>query len=209
MHPVFQAIGAMGVVPVIKIEDVETAVDLAAAIQEGGLHTIEVTVRNETAYESITRIKKAFPEMLVGAGTILNAAMAEQAAAAGVDYIVAPGLSIKTVEYCQKVGMPILPGCVTPTEIQAAMDLGLDTLKFFPADSYGGVATLKNLSGPFPGIRFVPTGGIGFHNMEEYLSCKAVAAIGGSFMAKGDVIAAHDWDTIIANCRRCAAVRAK
>lgn len=203
MSDILNKIAGMGVVPVIKIEDPETAVPLADAIRKGGINNIEVTVRNETAYTSIKAIKSAFPDMLVGAGTILNPAMVDEALAAGADYIVAPGLHVPTVRRCAEAGVPIVPGCTSASEIQTALDEGLTVLKFFPAEASGGLKTIKDLAGPFSQVRFVATGGMSFDNMGAYLRTPAVAAIGGSFMAKADVIARHDWETITANCKKC------
>ena len=200
---VLDQIANVGILPVIKIDDVDTSIDLATALRAGGINAIEVTVRNETAFQSISKISDVFPDMLVGAGTITNVELAKQAVEAGAKFIVSPGFHEQTVAYCVSVGMPIVPGCVTPSEIQAAQEAGLTTVKFFPAGKYGGVATIKDLSGPFSNMRFVPTGGIGFDDLEDYLCCDAVAAVGGSFMAKSDVIARHEWDTITENCRKC------
>jgi len=192
-----------GIIPVIKVEDPETAVPLANALRNGGINTIEVTVRNNTAFDSIKKIKEAYPDMLVGAGTILNPQMTRQAMDNGADYIVTPGFDEETVTFCQKAGITIIPGCVTPSEVQKAVNMGLKVLKFFPAGRYGGVEGIKELAGPFSDVRFVPTGGIGFGDLEQYLRCEEVAAVGGSFIAKADVIARHDWETITKNCKRC------
>ncbi|MDO4741740.1 MAG: bifunctional 4-hydroxy-2-oxoglutarate aldolase/2-dehydro-3-deoxy-phosphogluconate aldolase [Eubacteriales bacterium] len=191
-----------GVVPVIRIDDPETAVPLADALRRGGLNGIEVTVRNDTALEAIRRIRAAFPDMAVGAGTIMNVQQAQEALQAGVDFIVAPGLDEETVRFCTERNIPIVPGCVTPSEVQKAVNLGLTTVKFFPADMNGGVKGVQQLHGPFGKVKFVPTCGIDYSNLPEYLRHEAVIAVGGSFMAKADVIAAHDWDAIAANCRR-------
>lgn len=203
MRDILEQIHNVGIIPVIKIEDKDIAVDLAKALSDGGLNTIEVTVRNDTALESIHLIKEALPTFFVGAGTITNPELAQEAIAAGADYIVAPGLHIPTVEYCKRADVPIVPGCVTPSEIQQAMDLGLTTLKFFPAARFGGLAGIKDLAGPFASVKFIPTGGITMDMLGEYLSCNAIAAVGGSFMAKPDLIARHDWETITQQCRRC------
>lgn len=206
MDEQFKLLYDTGIVPVINIEDPETAVPLAEALCAGGLPLIEVTLRNDTALQSIERIHRALPHMTVIAGTIQSVSAVEEARAAGAVAMVAAGFQEKTVAYCVGAGIPIIPGCVTPTEIQAAVDLGLKTLKFFPAGRYGGVAALKDLSGPFGNVRFVPTGGIGMDELGSYLSCDAVAAVGGSFVAKADVIARHDWETITGNCKRAIAL---
>ena len=199
-------ISAVGVLPVIKIEDKDTAVELAAAIRAGGIGAMEVTARNETAFESIARIKAAFPDMMVGAGTITNVEMVKTAIKAGADFIVSPGFGREMVRYCVDNGIPVTPGCVSPSEVQEAQELGLRTVKFFPANRYGGVGGIKDLSGPFGKMKFIPTCGVSFDNLGEYLACPAVAAVGGSFMAKADVIARHDWQTITDNCRRAAEI---
>ena len=199
---ILDRVSMAGVIPVIKIEDPECAVPLAKAIMAGGIRTIEVTVRNDSAFRSISLIHENVPDMMVGAGTILSPEMVDEAMAAGADYIVTPGLHLPTVRHCKELGLPIVPGCVTPAEIQAAIDEGLKVLKFFPAGTLGGVEAIKLMAGPFPGVKFVPTGGITYENLGEYLSCKAVAAAGGSYMAKADLIKAKDWDQITANCRR-------
>lgn len=206
MRDPFEVIGAVGVLPVIKIEDKDTAVDLSAAIRKGGINAIEVTARNETAFESIALIKAAFPDMMVGAGTITNIDMVKTAIAAGADFIVSPGFCREMVRYCVDNGIPVNPGCVSPSEVQEALEFGLRVVKFFPANRYGGVAGINDLSGPFCKMKFVPTCGINYDNLGEYLTCPAVAAVGGSFMAKPDVIARHDWDTITANCRKAVEI---
>ncbi len=199
---ILEKVSLAGVIPVIKIEDPEYAVPLAKAIMAGGICTIEVTVRNDSAFQSIRLIHENVPGMMVGAGTILTPEMVDEAMAAGADYIVAPGFNLPTVRRCKELNIPIVPGCVTPSEIQTAIDEGLKVLKFFPAGTLGGIEAIKLMAGPFPGVKFVPTGGITFDNLGEYLSCKAVAAAGGSYMAKVDLIKAKDWDQITANCRR-------
>ena len=196
----------IGVLPVIKIEKTEYAVPLADALRKGGINAIEVTCRNESALSSVNKIKEAFPDMTVGAGTILSAKQAEQAKAAGIDFIVSPGYNPETVTFCVENDMPIVPGCVTPAEIETAMAAGLDTVKFFPAEINGGVEALKAFSGPFPKLSFVPTGGIDFGNLGTYLSHSFVAACGGSFMAKADLIKEGQWEKITENCKKAVAV---
>lgn len=192
----------LGVLPVIKIEDPETAVPLAESLRNGGLNAIEVTFRNDTALQAMSLIKKQFPDMTVGAGTILAKSQADDAISAGADYLVAPGFNREIVEYSLEKGVEIVPGCSTASEMDEALRLGLSTLKFFPAEPMGGVAALKLYSGPFSSIRFLPTGGISFDNLESYLRMPCVAACGGSFMAKADQIKAHNWDGITENCKK-------
>lgn len=192
-----------GIVPVINIENPENAVPLAEALCAGGIPLIEVTLRNDSSLESIERIHRAVPGMALIAGTIQSAGAVKEALAAGAAAMVAPSYQKKTVEYCLEEGVPIIPCCVTPTEIQSALDVGLKTLKFFPAQRFGGVAAIKDLSGPFRDVKFIPTGGIGMKDLPEYLSCDAVAAVGGGFVAKAELIAGRRWDAITENCRQC------
>ena len=192
----------LGVLPVIKIEDPETAVPLADALCKGGLDAIEVTLRNDTALQAISMIKKSIPDMTVGAGTILSKSQIDESIAAGADFLVAPGFNVKNVEYSLEQRCPFVPGCTTATEISQAVELGLNTIKFFPSEANGGTAAMKLFSGPFPSVKFVPTGGLTFDNLENYLRMDCVAACGGSFMAKSDLIKAHNWEAIIENCRK-------
>lgn len=205
MNAILQKITDLGVMPVIKIEPLECAVPLATALRKGGLNALEVTVRNDVALEAIRAIKAKYPDMLVGAGTITSAEKAQQALNARADFIVAPGFNHETVRFCQAHNTLIVPGCVTPAELEQALAFGLEVVKFFPAENYGGLKTIEMLRGPFASIRFMPTGGIDFSNAQTYLRSSAIAAIGGSFMAKADLIKARDWDTITRNCQRAVA----
>ncbi len=191
-----------GIVPVINIEKKQHAIPLAQALIDGGIPLIEVTLRNDTSLESIASIRKAFPHITIAAGTVLSSAAAKEAEAAGADIIVTPGFQRKTVEYCLEEGIPIIPGCVTATEIAEAADMGLKCLKFFPAEQSGGVKALELLGGPFPEMKFIPTGGLNFHNLSGYLSCRKVMACGGSYMADAATVRKEEWETITANCRR-------
>lgn len=195
-----------GIIPVIKIPSVEHAVPLARTLLEAGLPQIEVTLRNECALDCIAAIKKEVPEMLVAAGTILEPEQVQMAKAAGAELCVAPGLNEDVVEACRELDVPVLPGCVTATEIERGRKLGLRTFKFFPAEQLGGVKTIKELTGPYSDIMFVPTSGINMNNMGEYLSNPKVAAVGGSFMAPADKVLAQDWDGIRALCEKAIAV---
>ena len=199
----FTQITRTGVLPVIKVEQLSHALPLAQALRAGGLNAIEVTVRNDVAYDAIHAISEAYPDMCVGAGTILTTDMADRALSAGAKYIVAPGFDPEVVQHCLNAGVTPVPGCTTGSEIGAAVKMGLKVLKFFPAELSGGVAAIKLLSGPFAGVKFVPTGGIDETNLANYLRCDAVAACGGSFMARADVIRRGDWAAITAACRRC------
>lgn len=202
MADVLEQISKVGVLPVIKIERLEDAEPLATALRQGGINAIEVTVRNDVAYDAIRRITTLYPDMVVGAGTIRHTSMVDEAIDAGAKYVVSPGFNKQVVSYCAAKGIPIVPGCTTASEIDAAIELGLRVVKFFPAGTCGGPAAIKLLSGPFPQVKFVPTGGVDFSNMEEYLRMDCVAAVGGSFMAKADVINAQDWDGITKSCQK-------
>jgi len=200
MNPLEKA-AQYGIVPVIKIPDVEKAVPLAKALIDGGLPLIEITCRNESALQSLSCIKKAYPEMLVGAGTVLTVEKADEAIAAGADFIVTPGFNPEVVKHCIEKNIDILPGCVTPTEIEAGMALGLSTFKFFPAEQLGGVKTMKELCGPYQKVKFVATSGINMDNLPAYMTYSGIAAVGGSFMAPAKSIEAQDWDAITEKCK--------
>ena len=183
------------VIPVVVLEDADQAEPLAEALLEAGLPCAEVTFRTAAAPEGIKRMA-AFPELTVGAGTVLNEEQAARALEAGASFVVTPGLSAAVVKYCQKNKTPVTPGIATPSEIMAGLDLGLDLLKFFPAGNLGGPKTLKALSGPFRQVRFIPTGGVNADNMTEYLSLPQVAACGGSWMVKASLMAEGRWDEV-------------
>ncbi len=183
------------IVPVVKIENAEKAVLLAEAVKEGGLNVIEVTFRTEAAEETIRRIKKALPDMIVGAGTVLTLENLEKAVNAGSDFIVAPGFNPLIVDACIAKNIPVFPGVMTPTEVEAAMAKGLKTLKFFPAETAGGPAMLKSLAAVY-NVEFMPTGGVGIKNMMDYLSLANVACIGGSWMVKADFINNNEFEKI-------------
>jgi len=196
MHPVFEQLSKLRIVPVIVIHDVAKAVPLAKALCDGGLPCAEVTFRTACAAEAIREITKALPDMMVGAGTVLTPAQADEAWAAGAKFMVAPGLNPDTVRYCQSKDIPMLPGVCTPSDIEKALTLGLDTLKFFPAEAAGGTNMLKSLSAPYGMVRFVPTGGLTPTNLKDYLSIKSVLACGGSWMVKDDLIASGNFEEI-------------
>ncbi|MGY3564982.1 bifunctional 4-hydroxy-2-oxoglutarate aldolase/2-dehydro-3-deoxy-phosphogluconate aldolase [Sinomonas sp. RB5] len=186
------ALSAAGLVPVVVLDDAADAAPLAAALVGGGLPVAEVTFRTEAAAEAV-RIMAARGDMTVGAGTVLTVQQVDDAVAAGASYVVSPGLSRAVVERCQEKGVLALPGAVTATEIQAALELGLSTLKFFPAGTSGGPAAIAALAAPFAGVRFVPTGGVGPENLHDYLAIPAVAAVGGSWMVPRDRIRGGDF----------------
>lgn len=183
-------------VPVIVIDDPENAAPLARALVEGGLPCAEVTFRTAGAAEAIRRMVDAHPDMLVGAGTVLTPQQAAEARKAGATFVVSPGFNPAVVDYCQEHGIPIYPGVCTPTEIEAALQKGLEVLKFFPAEPMGGLAFLKAISAPYSMLRFMPTGGINAEKLPAYLGFKSVVACGGSWMAPQDWIKAKDFDRI-------------
>jgi len=191
-----------GVIPVINIPGEEFAQPLAEALTQGGLPLIEVTLRNEHSLGALKRMKQSMPGMTAGAGTVLSISQVDQALEAGADFIVTPGMNPKVVEYCLKKNIPVLPGCVTPTEIEAGMSLGLSLFKFFPSEQLGGVRTIEELSGPYRNVRFIPTSGINLQNLPAYMSCPSVAAVGGSLMAPSPLVQAKDWDGIVQRCKQ-------
>ena len=196
MNDVLKKISSIGIVPVVKIDDAKGAVPLAKALIDGGLPCAEVTFRTDAAEEAISLISNAYPEMLVGAGTVLTTEQVDRATAAGAKFIVSPGLNPTVVKYCIDKGVPVTPGCSNPSDIEAAIALGLDVVKFFPAEAAGGLSMIKAMSAPYVNVKFMPTGGINAKNLCEYLDFPKIIACGGSWMVKDSLIAAGDWDTI-------------
>lgn len=196
MSNIFDKLKALRVVPVIVIDDPSKSAPLGKALIEGGLPCAEITFRTANAAEAIREMTKAHPDMFVGAGTVLTPAQADAAIEAGAKFIIAPGLNPEVVRHCQQKGVPMLPGVITPSEIELALSLGLDTVKFFPAEAAGGTNMLKSLSGPYRNVKFVPTGGISPKNLGEYLSIKSVIACGGSWMVKEDLINSGNFEEI-------------
>lgn len=186
----------LGIVPVVVLQDTKDAKPLAQALCDGGLPCAEVTFRTEAAEESIRIMTEAFPRMLVGAGTVLTTAQVDAAVATGAKFIVSPGFDPEIVDYCLEKQIPVFPGCITPSEIAQAVKRGLRVVKFFPAEQFGGAATIKALSAPYVGLKFMPTGGVSAANLKDYFGCKSVIACGGSWMVKGDLIAAGKFDEI-------------
>ena len=185
-----------GVIPVVAIENAGDALALGEALIAGGLPCAEITFRTAAAQQSIRTLSDKFPEMLVGAGTVLSVGQAQQAIDAGARFLVTPGFDEKVVAWSLERKVPIFPGVATPTEINMAMGHGLNVLKFFPAQALGGVSTLKAISAPYGGVRFIPTGGINPQNLPDYLSLPAVVACGGSWLVKKSLIAAGKFETI-------------
>lgn len=191
----------IGVIPVVKIDDAAKAVPLAKALIAGGINCAEVTFRTAAAADAIAAISKACPNMLVGAGTVINVELAKKAIAAGSKFIVSPGFNPDVVDYCISQKVTIIPGVSSPSQIEAGLSKGLTTLKFFPAEQAGGVGMLSALGGPFPQVTFMPTGGINAKNVGDYAKLKNVLACGGSWMVKADMIDAENWDGITALCK--------
>lgn len=196
MIKLIEQINSLGIVPVVAIEDSEKAPSLGKALVAGGLPCAEITFRTQAAGEAIRSMSRSYPEMLIGAGTVLTVAQAEQALACGAKFVVMPGYDDEVVDYCLKEEVPIVPGIATPTEINMALKKGLEVLKFFPAEVMGGVNMLKAISGPYPNVKFIPTGGIDAGNLKDYLSLPQVIACGGSWMVAKKLINAGDFDAI-------------
>lgn len=196
MTDVSKKIEELGIVPVVVLNNTKDAAPLAKALTEGGLPCAEVTFRTEAAEESIRIISSEYPDMLVGAGTVLTTEQVDRAVGAGAKFIVSPGFDPEIVDYCLSKEIPVFPGCITPSEVAQAVKRGLKTVKFFPAEQYGGIAAIKAISAAYTGIRFMPTGGINAKNLESYLSNEKIIACGGSWMVKGDLIKAKEFDRI-------------
>ena len=196
MNEVLKKIGAIGIVPVVKIDDANDAVPLAKALCEGGLPCAEITFRTAAAEEAIRNITKAFPDMLVGAGTVLTTEQVDRAVGAGAKFIVSPGLNPKIVKYCVDKNIPVTPGCSNPSDVEQAIELGLDVVKFFPAEQAGGIKMIKAMAAPYVNMKFMPTGGINAKNLNDYLSFPKIHACGGSWMVSGDMINAKEFDKI-------------
>lgn len=185
-----------GIVPVVVLDDVKDALPLAKALTEGGLPCAEVTFRTEAAEESIKVMAEAYPDMVVGAGTVLTIEQVDAAVKAGAKFIVSPGFDPEIVDYCLEKEIPIFPGCVTPSEVAQAVKRGLKVVKFFPAEPAGGVAMIKAMAAPYHQLRFMPTGGIGTQNLKDYLEFNKIICCGGSWMVKADLIKNGEFDKI-------------
>ena len=196
MKTMEEQLQGFGVVPVVVLNEAEDALPLAKALTDGGLPCAEVTFRTDAAEESIRRMSGAYPDMLVGAGTVLTTEQADRAVSAGAKFIVSPGFDPEVVDHCLEKKIPVFPGCVTPSEIAQAVKRGLKVIKFFPAEPFGGVGTIKSLAAPYPMVKFMPTGGVSAKNLEGYLGCDKILACGGSWMVKGDLIKGGKFDEI-------------
>ena len=191
-----EQVAACGVVPAVVLEDAEQAVPTAKALLKGGINAMEITFRTAAARASIEKVAKEVPEMIVGAGTVVNVQQVHDAVEAGAKFLVSPGSDAEVIAEAIKLGVPITPGVVTPSEIMIGLKLGLKVFKFFPAENYGGLKTIKALSGPFPQIKILPTGGINQNNAAEYFKNPKIVAVGGSWMVTKDMVAAGDFDGI-------------
>lgn len=206
MEDILTRLGELGLVPVIRIEQAEHALPLGEALLEGGLPGAEITLRTEAGEGAIRYIATEFPEVLVGAGTVLSIEQAERAVAAGARYVVCPGFDADIVDWCVQQGVPVVPGIATPTEINMALKKGLNLLKFFPAEAAGGIAMLKALSEPYSGVKFIPTGGINPENLAGYLRLSNVHACGGSWMVSPTLIAQGQFGEITGLVRAARAL---
>ncbi|MBP5624062.1 MAG: bifunctional 4-hydroxy-2-oxoglutarate aldolase/2-dehydro-3-deoxy-phosphogluconate aldolase [Lachnospiraceae bacterium] len=196
MNEVLSKIQKIGIVPVVVLDDAKDAKPLAKALIDGGLPCAEVTFRTDAAEESIKIMTSEYPDMLVGAGTVLTTEQADRAIAAGAKFIVAPGLNPTVVKYCIDKGIPMVPGVNNPSDIEAALSLGLDAVKFFPAEQSGGIKMIKALAAPYVNLKFMPTGGINADNICDYLSFDKIIACGGSWMVKKDLVKEGKFDEI-------------
>ncbi|MGF1735623.1 bifunctional 4-hydroxy-2-oxoglutarate aldolase/2-dehydro-3-deoxy-phosphogluconate aldolase [Photobacterium satsumensis] len=188
-------LAALKVIPVIAIKNAEDAIPLGKALVDNGMPCAEITFRTEAAVQAIRNMRKEFPEMLIGAGTVLTKEQVDEAIDAGVDFIVSPGFNPTTVKYCQEKGVAIVPGVNNPSLVEQAMEMGLRTLKFFPAEPSGGVSMLKALTAVYP-VKFMPTGGVSLNNIDDYLAVPSVLACGGTWMVPGNLIDNKQWDEL-------------
>ena len=205
MNKVLEEISKIGIVPVIALDRAEDAEPLAKALCDGGLPCAEVTFRTAAAEESIRIMSDRFPDMLVGAGTVLTTEQVDRAVNAGAKFIVSPGLNPKVVKYCVDKNIPITPGTSNPSDVEAAIELGLDVVKFFPAEAAGGLNMIKSMAAPYTNMKFMPTGGINAKNLTSYLDFNRIIACGGSWMVSKDMINAKDWAGITALTKEAVA----
>ena len=194
-------VAACGVVPVVVLEDAAQAVPTAKALLKGGINAMEITFRTAAARDSIAKVAKEVPEMIVGAGTVINVEQLHAAVEAGAQFIVSPGSDADIIQEAMKLGVAVTPGVVTPSEIMLGLRLGVKVFKFFPAETFGGLKTIKALCGPFPQIRIIPTGGISQANVADYFRNPKIVAVGGSWMCTKDMISAGDFDAITEKSR--------
>lgn len=198
-----------GVVPVVVLKRASDAVPAAKALYAGGIDVMEITMRTEAALDAIYAVSTQCPEILVGAGTVIDIDQCSRAREAGAKFIVSPGFDSEMVACCVENGVPVLPGCVTPSEIMLGLKLGIKVFKFFPANVYGGLKAMKSLAGPFGGVKFMPTGGVGADNLEEYLKAPFIQAVGGSWLCAASDIEEGNWDKITHLTSEAAQIRAR
>ena len=196
MHEVLKKIQEIGIVPVVVLDDAKDAAPLAKALMDGGLPCAEVTFRTDAAEESIRIMSEQFPDMLVGAGTVLTTDQVDRTVEAGAKFIVSPGLNPRIVKYCVDKGILITPGCSNPSDVEQALENGLEVVKFFPAEAAGGLPMIKAMAAPYVGVKFMPTGGINAKNVREYLAYNRIIACGGSWMVKGELVKEGKFDEI-------------
>ena len=201
MHTVLEELKKIGIIPVIKIDDAAKAVPLAKALIAGGIPCAEVTFRTAQGEEAMRLINKEVPGILLGAGTVLSTAQVDKAIAAGAKFIVSPGFNPKVVAYCVEKGIPITPGCSNPSDIEMALEYGLDVVKFFPAEQAGGLEYIKAIAAPYTSMSFIPTGGINAQNVAKYIAYEKILACGGSWMVNAELINSGDFGKITALCR--------
>ena len=196
MKSIEERFAELKVVPVVVLNNVKDAAPLAKALVEGGLPCAEVTFRTDAAAESIRIMTEAYPDMLVGAGTVLTTEQVDRAVEAGAKFIVSPGFDPEIVDYCIEKNIPVFPGCISPSEVAQAVKRGLKVVKFFPAEQAGGLTMIKAMAAPYNMLKFMPTGGINTKNLKEYLACDKILCCGGSWMVKGDMVEAGEFDKI-------------
>lgn len=206
MHETLKKINEIGIVPVVVLNDAKDAAPLAKALCDGGLPCAEVTFRTDAAEESIRIMSEQFPEMLVGAGTVLTTDQVDRAVAAGAKFIVSPGLNPRIVKYCVEKGILITPGCTNPSDIEQAIENGLEVVKFFPAEPAGGLKMIKAMAAPYVGMKFMPTGGINPKNVRDYLAYDRIIACGGSWMVTADLVNNGEFDKITELAKECAEI---
>ncbi|MFT6927400.1 MAG: 2-dehydro-3-deoxyphosphogluconate aldolase/(4S)-4-hydroxy-2-oxoglutarate aldolase [Psychromonas sp.] len=205
MSKLNEQLAALKVIPVIAINDANDAAPLAKVLVENGMPCAEITFRTPAAAQAIRNMRDAYPKMLIGSGTVLTTEQVDQSIAAGVDFIVSPGFNPTTVKYCQQRGVTIIPGVNSPSLVEQAMEMGLQTLKFFPAEPSGGVSMLKALTAVYP-VKFMPTGGVTANNVDQYLSIPAVLACGGTWMVPTNLVDNKQWDELAALVKAAVAI---
>lgn len=206
MNKVLAQFERFGIIPVVVIDNVKDVKPLGEALIKGGLPCAEITFRTAAAEDAIKNMTEMFPEMLIGAGTVLNIEQVERAVLAGAKFIVSPGINPKVVEHCVKNNIPIIPGTCTPSNVETALEYGIDVVKFFPAEVAGGINYIKAIAAPYPVVRFMPTGGVNEKNVKEYLAYDRIIACGGSWMVKGELIKSGDFDKITELTKQAVAI---